>query len=50
MASLICWICENNLSYREYQGTKLLDEEGNKPCFECLTEDEALEEDNEEES
>lgn len=39
MANIICWICENNLIYREYQGNKLLDEDGNKPCLECFIED-----------
>jgi hypothetical protein len=24
---------------KEYDGTKLLDEDGSKPCFECLMED-----------
>ena len=36
--NIICWICDGNLSYKEYEGTKLLDEEGNKPCFECVLE------------
>ena len=44
MANLICWICSNNLAYKKYEGTKLLDEDGNKPCYECLIEDDALNE------
>ena len=48
MTNLICWICNCNLCYKEYKGTKLLDEDGNKPCFECLNEAEALEEEKEE--
>ena len=44
MANLICWICNDNLSYKEYNGTKYLDDNGNKPCFECLLEAGAFEE------
>ena len=37
MANIICWICDNNLALKVYEG-KLLDEDGNKPCFECVLE------------
>ena len=41
---MICHICDNNVIYKDYKGTKLLDEDGNKPCFECFLEsDEASE-------
>lgn len=46
MSIPICWICSQNLIYKAYDKTKLLDEDGNKPCFECLLEDNALEEEN----
>jgi len=39
MKNIICWLCNDNLVYAEYSGTKLLDEEGNKPCFDCYNED-----------
>jgi hypothetical protein len=48
MANIICWICRDNLSYGKYEETKLLDEDGSKPCLECIAE--ALEEDNMEEA
>ncbi len=38
MANIICWMCDNNVSYQKYKGLKYLDEDGNKPCFECLLE------------
>jgi len=41
MANIICWMCDINKSYKEYDGTDLLDDEGNKPCFECILEAEA---------
>ena len=49
MANIICWICNDNLAYKAYDETKLLDEDGNKPCFECWQEDNATteEDDNE---
>lgn len=50
MANLICWMCENNLSYQKYDGDKFLDEDGNKPCFECLLESGAFDEEEEAES
>ncbi len=49
MSNTICHVCEINLSYKEYKGTKLLGENGEKPCFECLLEANAFD-DNEEES
>lgn len=39
MANIICWICKDNLAHQKYDGSKLLDEDGSKPCFECLMED-----------
>lgn len=44
MANIICWICGSNLTCSVYDGTKLLDEYGSKPCLECWQEDDALEE------
>jgi hypothetical protein len=44
MANIICWICGNNLVYKQYSGTELLDDEGNKPCYECVLEAEIAEE------
>jgi hypothetical protein len=44
MTNIICWICKNNLPYKEYDGDKLLDEDGSKACFDCLLEDGAFEE------
>jgi hypothetical protein len=38
--NIICWICDDNLSYPEYEGTKLLDDNGDKPCLQCISEDE----------
>ena len=37
MSNIICYICDNNLALKSYTG-KLLDEDGNKPCFECVIE------------
>lgn len=42
--SSICWLCQTNLSYPEYEGIKLLDDDGTKPCLECIQEDEQEEE------
>ena len=39
--NIFCHICDSNFAYKEYQGPKLLDEFGNKPCTECISEDEA---------
>ena len=44
MANIICWLCKNNLIFKDYDGTKLLDEDGSKPCFECLLESGELDE------
>jgi len=49
VTNLICWICNDNLAYHKYEGTKFLDEEGNKPCFECLLEAGAFDEEEGEE-
>ena len=38
MKNIICYLCNDNLVYQEYEGTKLLDDNGDKPCFECLLE------------
>ena len=46
----ICYLCDTNLPCQEYEGTKHLDEDGNKPCFECLLELGAFEEEETEES
>ena len=39
MTNFICWICGENRPYAEYEETKLLDDNGDKPCLECITED-----------
>jgi hypothetical protein len=39
LSNLICWICQINRPF-EYLGTKLLNEDGEKPCYECYLEDE----------
>lgn len=44
MANIICWICKDNLSFLQYGGEKLVDEDGSKPCFECLLEGGAFDE------
>lgn len=38
MANIICYICKDSLAYQDYEGLKLLDDNGDKPCFECLIE------------
>ena len=48
MSNAICHVCLVNLSYREYTGTKLLDTNGDKPCFECLLEAKAFDDEEEE--
>ena len=50
MTKIICYICDYNLALKEYKGPKYLDEDGSKPCLECLTELEAEDEQNEEEN
>jgi hypothetical protein len=45
VANLICHICRDNLAFQKYDGTDLLDEDGSKPCLECIAEAEAQEED-----
>ena len=44
MANLICWICKENRPCKEWEGKKYLDEDGNKPCLECLLEEGAFDE------
>lgn len=44
LKNMICWICDCNLAHFEYAEKKLLDEEGNKPCAECIREDAELSE------
>ena len=41
MNNLICWRCEIEKTFKGYLGTKLLDENGNKPCYQCYLEEEA---------
>jgi hypothetical protein len=38
MSAKICWCCQTNLAWQEYDGAEYLDEDGNKPCFECAQE------------
>jgi hypothetical protein len=38
MINMICWICNENLAFFDYKGSKLLDEDGSKPCVECIAE------------
>jgi hypothetical protein len=47
MTKSICYICDTNLPYRAYNGSKFLDESGNKPCLECLVEEGAFGEEDE---
>lgn len=44
MSNPICWLCRCNLAYKEYDGTQLLDDDGSKPCLECLAEASDIEE------
>ena len=46
--NIICYLCDINLTYKDYSGTKMLDEDGNKPCFECLLESGVLDDATEE--
>jgi hypothetical protein len=39
MANIVCWICRDELSYAQYDGTKLLDDDGSKPCLQCIQEE-----------
>lgn len=41
MSNVICHICEINLALKKYDG-KLSDEEGNKPCLDCVLESDEL--------
>jgi hypothetical protein len=38
MSLPICFFCEQNLIYKAYAGDLYLDDDGNKPCFDCLQE------------
>lgn len=38
MTNKICYLCENNFEYKQYTGPILVDEDGSKPCFDCLME------------
>lgn len=49
MTNIICYICKDNLCFKSYEGSKLLDSDGNKPCFDCLMEAGVFD-DNEEEN
>lgn len=49
MANIICWICGDELSHKEYSEKKLLDEDGNKPCLQCIFEDEISKEEDDNE-
>ena len=45
--NIICYICDQNLAYQAYEG-KLVSEDGDKPCSECVLESNSLEDINEE--
>lgn len=38
MSTKICWCCQVNLAWSTYPGTKYLDDDGSKPCVECVEE------------
>ena len=46
--NMICHICNDALAYFDYNGTQLLDEDGNIPCFDCLLEAGAFDDEPEE--
>jgi hypothetical protein len=46
--NMICHICNDALAYFDYNGTQLLDEDGNKACFDCLLEAGAFDDEPEE--
>ncbi len=46
--NIICYICNDALAYKEYKGTAMLDENGDRPCFDCLCEGGAFDEEPEE--
>jgi hypothetical protein len=48
MNNPICWICGINKTWKEYKGQDLLNEDSDKPCFECFLEDEAAKEESQE--
>lgn len=41
MSAKICWCCQINLAWEQYEGTKMLGDDGEKPCWECCEEAEA---------
>jgi len=47
MPNIICYLCRDNLAFKDYEETKLLSENGEKPCLECIAEA-AVEEENDE--
>lgn len=47
MTKSICYICDTNLPFKAYTGTMFLDEQGNKPCLDCLVEENAFEREDE---
>lgn len=39
MSAKICWLCDTNFAVSNLEvEDRFLDEEGNKPCLECLQE------------
>lgn len=38
MGAKICWCCQVNLAWNDYDGTEYLDDNGDKPCYECVQE------------
>lgn len=50
MIKNICWMCDSNFPYLIYNGSKHLDEYGNKPCFDCLFESGVFDEETKEET
>lgn len=42
-------MCDNNFPYYFYEGTEYLDDDGSKPCFDCLLESGAFDEEKSEE-
>lgn len=38
MSTRICWCCQINLCWPEYEGTEYLSDDGEKPCFDCVEE------------
>jgi hypothetical protein len=38
MSAKICWCCNDNLAWEEYDGD-FLGEDGEKPCYDCAVEE-----------